>query len=209
VRTDSLCPASGAVRQLRAGEHRAVTVGGRSGQYRTVILDCAATGYVVQQWVFTDEPGVVLVRWHGGRVPADDQLVRTMVDGATLPAGTGGRLDDFGLITGYQRTAAGVTVTFDRAVPRSLWTPNDVNGNPQTYRLPLAPNVAIRSALTLCGDPALSTGPDGLAATPCSLSTLTARLDQAATAPVVRATHVWIRYDQSGRVISITEDYRP
>lgn len=206
VRTDMLCsPGSGT---LRAGERRAVTVGGRSGQYRTIVLDCPGVEYVVQQWVFTDEPGVVMIRWHAGQAPAEDLLIRQMIDGTTLPGGTGKRLDDFGHIVGVQEDANGTTITFDRAVPRSLWSAADLNDNPQTYQLRLAPTVSIRSAEVLCGDPALVTGPDGLAANPCSLATLRSRLTQPDTAASARTAYVWLRYDQAGQVTSITEDFR-
>jgi hypothetical protein len=185
--------------------HHSVTVDGRAGEYRSVVFDCTSgADFAVQQWAFTDEPNVALTSYTPPGSPLR-AVVGTIVTGATLLAGSGTRTTDFGLLTSYRAGAGGsATVTLDREVAASPFTGDtDANDNPKTYPLQLAPDVLIRSAITLCPtDAGLTANPHGLGIRPCTLAQLQATLSSGSPGPV------WIRYDAQGRVAAIVETYR-
>jgi hypothetical protein len=203
-------PSSGCVggveAQFNQPVHQAVTISGRTGEYRSVSLDCATgADFAVQQWVFADEPNVALISY----TPPGSGLrdtVRGIVAAATLPAGSGTRTTDFGIITG----ATGGAITLDREVAGSPFgkqngdgSTTDENDNPKTYSLPLAPGVLIKSAASLCPSDAGATIDDhNLGVGACSAAKLQATLGGGPVGPV------WIRYDAQGQVAAIVEAYR-
>jgi hypothetical protein len=203
-RNPDYCPGDGFT-DLRPGERRTVTVDRRSGEYRTIVVDCAKDDHVIQQWVFPDHPAVVMVRWAGGSA-VDDAAMSVVALHVRLPAGTGKRLADFGHIVGLTDAPTGPTLTFDRVLPRSLWSAADVNDNPTTYQLTPAAGVQIRSAITLCDGTARTTDATGLGIANCPLDTLLQALRKD---PVRYAgVPVWLQYGPDGSVGYLVEEYR-
>jgi hypothetical protein len=185
-----------------------VTVGGRSGEFRKVTLDCGdGTKIPLRQWAFTDEPNVVLISYS-----TDTATIDGILAAARLPAGSGTRTTDFGVLRKVTAKPGGpVTVTLDREVAASGFgpvsddgAPTDENDNPKTYELPLADDVLVRSAITLCPDRGVTIA-DGtsLGTGKCTVSGVRAAVAAGGTGPV------WIRYDGSGQVAAIVEAYRP
>jgi hypothetical protein len=203
--TPAYCPGGG-LQGLEPGVEQDVTVDGRTGKYRSIVVNCGLNDHLIQQWVFGERPGVLLVRWNGGAATTD-ATVASIVDGARLPARTGGSLTDYGHVVGYQQTSSGVTLTFDRAVPRSVFLPDDVNDDPKTWDLPVNGAVLVHSAGLLCGPsgPA-SAGADGLGIFQCPLSTV----EQALTdnPQSVAGAYVWVQYAPDGTVATLIEEYR-
>jgi hypothetical protein len=134
--------------------------------------------------------------------------VADIVGRATLPAGSGARTADFGVLTAVTGTGADVSIVLDRETPYSVWNDPgmviDGNDNPRTYPLRLAPGATIRSILGLCGfDRGITGGDNALGNAPCTPAQLTAAVRSGPRGPV------WIKYDARGRVASIYEVYRP
>jgi hypothetical protein len=203
--TESGCP--GGDEQFIKPTKQTVTVAGRSGDFRSVTLNCAdGTKIPVRQWAFTDEPNVVLISYS-----TDIATLDRILASVTLPAGSGKRTTDFGLLTKVTTAPGGpVTVTLDRETAASPFgtafdtgEPADQNDNPTTYDLPLAENVLVRSAISICPDHGLTIAQDtGLGNQKCTVSDLRTAVAGGGTGPV------WIRYDGAGDVAAIVEAYR-
>jgi hypothetical protein len=198
--------------QLTQPVRHPVTVNGRAGEYRAGKYDCASgADFAVQQWAFTDYPNVVLTSYTPPGSPLRT-AVGGIVQGTTMPTGTGVRTTDFGLLTGYRAGSGGAaTVTLDREVAGSPFgkqndgSPADENDNPRTYPLRLASGVLIRSAIGLCnsGNGVTMTPRTSLGTQTCTRAQLQAALANGSAGPV------WIKYDAQGEVTAIIEAYRP
>jgi hypothetical protein len=189
-----------ACRTDRPGVRDTVTVAGRTGQHRTIRLGCAHRGQTMEQWVFADRPAVVFVRAHSGVHPADDALVRQIVAGATLPAGTGRPRSDYGRLRLVPDPRTGYALVLDRYVPRGVWTGQDVPAEPRTGRLTWRPHLLVLSAGTVCAAPAQA---GGLGMTACSVTEMINRLLPGAGGA---GAAVWLELDANGEVTSVTED---
>jgi hypothetical protein len=206
-RVTDFCPGDG-FKDVKGGERRAVTVDGRTGEYRTIVADCALNDYVIRQWVFADRPGVVLVRWRGGGTY--DAEVASVVAGAQLPAGSGVPMTDFGRVVGSRQTATGLTLTFDRVTHGSLWTGPELNDNPRTYDLPVGnvDDVVVLSATTICGPSTVTTtDAGGLGTSRCTLAAMLQALTD--NAQSVAGASIWVQYNADGTVGALVQEYRP
>jgi hypothetical protein len=182
----------------------AVAVDRRAGQFRSLVLDCATgADFAVQQWAFTDRPNVILTSYTAVGSPLQ-ATVRQIVQAAGLPAGTGARTTDFGLLTGHRVDSRGASVLLDRELPLGLFTEHyDENDNPRVYPLRLAPRVVVFSVSSLCGTGfGTTTDRRGLGVQRCTRAQLQASL---ATRP---AGPAWIKYDARGQVVAIVEVFR-
>jgi hypothetical protein len=186
------------------------TVDGRRAQVRTLTMDCAGRDVAVQQWAITDHPYVVMTSY----LPVGSPLaatVRTIATSAGLPARTGPSRVDFGLIKAVRTDRDGTIITFDREIHMNPFDeynppyPADVNENPTTYELRVAPNAVIRAVFDLCGSSGgeMHTSPvDALGGKRCSVSEFATRYRLGTSATV------WLTYDVHGKVNGIAEEFR-
>jgi hypothetical protein len=202
------CPDGSKWLDERAPKAWTSTVDGRHADVRTIVWDCAGQDVSIMQWAMTDQPNVVLTSYLPVGSPLAAQ-VREIVAGADLPARTAGPRSDFGLIKVIRTDRNGTILTLDRMIHSNPYDeydppyPADVNENPKTYDLRVAPNAVIRSVLNLCDerDGVLSTDrSDALGNKPCSLVDFATKGQSGAT--------VWLTYDVHGKVNGIAEEFR-
>jgi hypothetical protein len=190
----------------RPGVRDTVTVAGRLGQHRTIVVGCPQGERTVEQWVFGDQPAVVFVRGHAMVRPADDAAVRRIVTGASLPAGLAVATSGYGRLLGVEHRAGGTWLTVQGYRPRGMWTTHDVPAEGYDHHFRLAPGVQVLSAVRLCGDPTLiaydSTGLGGYI---CPLPTLLDRLKVPGQGAV--GAMVWFELDPTWAITRIVEEH--
>jgi hypothetical protein len=195
--------AGGPVTQVAADTLRA---GDRTAQYRRYATSCdGGPQFEFEQWTFATVPAAKFHR----------TTINAVTEPAVVAAVAGARFDrpatthpvnDFGLITGYQRDAGGVVLEFDRATPVLLnslppeW--DHVNANARTYRYRLATD------LNWIDEPRLCFNPVDPGIQPCDLETLLRRIDEGDRrsdgGPPVGTIPVWVSLSELGVVTSIS-----
>jgi hypothetical protein len=126
--------------QVRKLEASTVDIGRRSAEYRKFRMVCLGVETDFESWTLGTKPGV---KFHREHIDAGtEELVRATIGTArfSIPQTSDVPLTDFGFITGYRQTSAGVFLTIDRATPvwRSRFKFDAENVNPRTYEYPFA-----------------------------------------------------------------------